>query len=79
MISVFRSSLAEGINLAHDEARCVILAGLPYPDVSDEYIRDRFNTETERQEWCTMQCFVATNQAIGRLVAKFSTFVSIQF
>ena len=68
---VFRGRNAEGSNFPYDEARGVILIGVPYADYSDPMVQAQihfYNTKQERLggRWYIMDAFRAANQALGR-------------
>jgi len=68
---VFRGRNAEGSNFPYDEARGVILIGVPYADFSDPIVQAQihyYNTKRERlgEHWYVMDAFRAANQALGR-------------
>ncbi|MCW4041345.1 MAG: hypothetical protein NWE83_11425 [Candidatus Bathyarchaeota archaeon] len=68
---VFRGRNAEGSNFPYDEARGVILIGVPYADYSDPVVKAQityYNTKQERlgERWYVMDAFRASNQALGR-------------
>ncbi len=35
LLAVFRAKLSEGIDFKDDQARLVVIVGLPYPNISD--------------------------------------------
>jgi regulator of telomere elongation helicase 1 len=68
---VFRGRNAEGSNFPYDEARGVILIGVPYADYSDPVVQAQINYYNRKQErlgerWYIMDAFRAANQALGR-------------
>ena len=68
---VFRGRNAEGSNFPYDEARGVILIGIPYADYSDPVVQAQihyYNTKQERlgEHWYVMDAFRAANQTLGR-------------
>lgn len=68
---VFRGRNAEGSNFPYDEARGVILIGVPFADYSNPVVQAQinyYNTKTQRlgEQWYTMDAFRAANQAMGR-------------
>lgn len=65
LFAVFRGCISEGINLSHELARCTIIVGLPFPNLSDEYVRIR-SAALGGYEWSALHAFIAINQALGR-------------
>ena len=68
---VFRGRNAEGSNFPYDEARGIILIGVPYADFSDPIVQAQiayYNTKQERlgERWYVMDAFRAANQVLGR-------------
>ncbi len=68
---VFRGRNAEGSNFPDEQARGVILVGVPYADISDPVVKARIEYLNRKREglgerWYVMDAFKATNQAIGR-------------
>ena len=76
--AVCRGKLAEGIDFTDDAARCVIMAGIPYPQVYDpkvlikkDYLDKKASSGKTRfngQAWYRQQACRAVNQAIGRVI-----------
>ncbi len=71
LCGVFRGRNAEGSNFPDDEARGVVLIGVPYADFSDPVVKAqmRYLNRTSRglgERWYTMDAFRAANQAMGR-------------
>jgi len=68
---VFRGRNAEGSNFPDEQARGVILVGIPYANISDPVVRARIGYLNRKREglgekWYQMDAFKAANQAIGR-------------
>jgi len=68
---VFRGRNAEGSNFPDEQARGVILVGVPYADISDPVVKARIDYLNRKREglgerWYVMDAFKAANQAIGR-------------
>ena len=74
--AVFRGKVAEGLDFADDNARGVIVAGIPYPNVRDEAVllKRGYNDGRVAEgllaggEWYAQAAFRALNQAIGRCI-----------
>jgi Rad3-related DNA helicase len=68
---VFRGRNAEGSNFPDEQARGVILVGVPYADISDPIVKARMEYLNRKEKglgekWYLMDAFKAVNQAIGR-------------
>ena len=71
LFGVFRGRNAEGSNFPYDEARGVVLVGVPYADYGDPMVKAQigyFNNKRRGmgERWYVMDAFRAVNQAIGR-------------
>lgn len=74
-MAVCRGKLSEGIDLADQYCRGVIMVGLPFPATQDprviikkKYLDEMKVKELSSQNWYTLQMKRALNQAIGRIV-----------
>ena len=68
---VFRGRNSEGSNFPDDEARAIVLIGVPYANYGDPLVKAQiryFNTVKRGlgNEWYTMDAFRAANQSLGR-------------
>ncbi len=68
---VFRGRNSEGSNFPDDEARAIILVGVPYANYGDPLVKVQikyFNRVKEGlgNKWYTMDAFRAANQSLGR-------------
>lgn len=71
LCGVFRGRNAEGSNFPYEEARGVVLVGVPYADYSDPVVKaqiEYFNKKRNGlgEKWYVMDAFRAANQAMGR-------------
>lgn len=78
--AVCRGKLSEGLDFADQDARCVIIVGIPYLDMSEPYVLikkhhfDKMNSlfpdkyPTNGNDWYTADAMKAINQAIGRTI-----------
>ncbi len=71
LFGVFRGRNAEGSNFPYEEARGVVLIGVPYADYSDPVVRAQMGYLNKKREnlgrkWYIMDAFKAANQAMGR-------------
>jgi|GEM_PF-615560 len=68
---VFRGRNAEGSNFPDEQARGIVLVGVPYADISDPVVKARMEYLNRKdrglgEKWYVMDAFRAANQAIGR-------------
>ena len=68
---VFRGRNAEGSNFPDEQARGIVLVGVPYADISDPVVTARIEYLNRKEQslgerWYVMDAFKAANQAIGR-------------
>ncbi|KAJ6232313.1 fanconi anemia group j protein [Anaeramoeba flamelloides] len=75
--AVCRGKVSEGIDFSNDNARAVLILGIPFPSISDLEIQQKklFNTKYQDRfnlisggQWYLLQAFRATNQALGRCI-----------
>ena len=71
LCGVFRGRNAEGSNFPYEEARAVILVGVPYADYSDPVVKAQIGYYNRKrrslgERWYIMDAFRAANQAMGR-------------
>ena len=71
LFAVFRGRNAEGSNFPYEEARGIILIGIPYADYHDPIVRAQIAYLNKRRPrlgdlWYVMDAFRAANQAMGR-------------
>jgi len=89
MLSVLGGKLSEGINFSDDLGRCVVVIGLPFPNLESpewkakmQYIDDNAVTRGERKGQASKEhaenvCMRAVNQAIGRVIRHKNDWASI--
>uniref|UniRef100_A0AC34FKJ4 ATP-dependent helicase C-terminal domain-containing protein n=1 Tax=Panagrolaimus sp. ES5 TaxID=591445 RepID=A0AC34FKJ4_9BILA len=76
LFAVIGGKFSEGVNFSDELARCVIIVGLPYPNMltpefraKTEYLRTHFSNNSEISSNLAMNiCMTQVNQAIGRVV-----------
>jgi regulator of telomere elongation helicase 1 len=71
LCGVFRGRNAEGSNFPYNEARGVVLIGVPYADFSDPVVKAQIRYLNGKRRglgdrWYSMDAFRAANQAMGR-------------
>ena len=79
LLAVLNGKLSEGINFSDRLGRCVIVAGLPYPNPNDPEVLEQINAYTRllqgsgdlrpaaqlRSDYLDNVCMRTVNQAIG--------------
>lgn len=91
LFSVMGGKLSEGINFSNEMARCVVVVGLPYPDLTDPVLKekmslmDSFHIQSSGggspvitgQTYYQNLCLRAINQTVGRAIRHANDFASI--
>ncbi|OUC47610.1 DNA repair helicase [Trichinella nativa] len=90
LFAVVGGKMSEGINFSDALARCVIMVGLPYPDISsselkikmkylDEHVSNKNSAINAGREFYENICFKAVNQSIGRAIRHKDDYSAIIF
>ncbi|KAF7457059.1 DNA repair helicase [Cryptosporidium felis] len=78
LIAVCRGKVSEGINFSDNACRGVIIAGLPFPSITDPKVslKKQYMDESnmDGRQWYNQQAIRAVNQAIGRVVRHRNDF-----
>lgn len=87
LLCVVGGKMSEGINFANEMARCVFIAGLPYPDITDPELQEKMRLldEDRKQKGLTLSghdyyqnlCLRAINQSIGRAIRHANDYAAI--
>ncbi len=87
LVSVVNGRLSEGIDFRDDLCRCVIVVGLPYPNLADPVLKERMAFFDRRrnlvplfpsgQSYYESRCLKAINQSIGRAVRHINDWSAI--
>lgn len=83
LLSVVGGKMSEGINFADDMARCVMVVGLPYPDITDPELKEKMTTMDQTPGGITGQayysnlCMRAVNQSVGRAIRHANDYATI--
>ena len=87
LLSVVGGKMSEGINFADDMARCVMVVGLPYPDITDPELKEKmksidqnsisFNGTITGQTYYHNLCMRAVNQSVGRAIRHANDYAAI--
>jgi regulator of telomere elongation helicase 1 len=78
LMGVCRGRISEGLDFSDNAARCVVLVGIPYPQMADpivilkkEYLQKKSISDKMSltgSQWYSQQATRAVNQAIGRVI-----------
>jgi len=80
MFAVCRGKVAEGLDFANDNGRCVVIVGLPFPPKEDPRVlmkqevldrlceKDRQHHTLNGKNWYAQLCAQAINQSVGRVI-----------
>lgn len=90
MMGVCRGKISEGIDFKDEQARGVIVVGVPYPNRFDPQLKGKMQWNDDQRmggrtelmtssDWYDMQAFRALNQAVGRCVRHKRDFGAIIF
>lgn len=91
LFSVIGGKLSEGINFSNEMARCVVVVGLPYPDLTDPVLKekmalmDAFHVPSSGggspvitgQSYYQNLCLRAINQTVGRAIRHARDYAAI--
>lgn len=79
--------MSEGINFANDMARCVMVVGLPYPDITDPELKEKMSSMDAAaannksfisgQAYYQNLCMRAVNQSVGRAIRHANDYAAI--
>ena len=91
-MGVCRGRMSEGLDFSDNAARCVVIVGIPYPQVGDarvvlkkDYLDRRVKNmklpiesrQLSGKDWYGQQATRAVNQAIGRVIRHVQDYGSI--
>jgi chromosome transmission fidelity protein 1 len=78
LLSVIGGKTSDGINFANEMAPCVVVVGLPYPDITDSEIQEKMSTmdmaaahnksSISGQSYHQNLCMRAVNQSVGHAI-----------
>ncbi|XP_031963606.1 ATP-dependent DNA helicase DDX11 isoform X2 [Corvus moneduloides] len=87
LLSVVGGKMSEGINFSDDLGRCVIMVGMPYPNIKSPELQEKMTWLDKRMPRAAGQapsrvltenlCMKAVNQSIGRAIRHQKDFASI--
>ncbi|POI30821.1 hypothetical protein CIB84_005428, partial [Bambusicola thoracicus] len=87
LLSVVGGKMSEGINFSDDLGRCVIMVGMPYPNIKSPELQEKMTWLDKTMPRSASQapsralienlCMKAVNQSIGRAIRHQKDFASI--
>ena len=87
LLSVVGGKMSEGINFANDMARCVMVVGLPYPDITNPELKEKMSAmdaaaarnklSISGQSYYQNLCMRAVNQSVGRAIRHAQDYAAI--
>ncbi|KAL3780435.1 hypothetical protein ACHAW5_003611 [Stephanodiscus triporus] len=87
LFSVMGGKMSEGINFADDMARCVLVVGLPYPDITDPVLTEKMKSLNRDcsdagigisgQAYYQNLCMRTVNQSVGRAIRHANDYAAI--
>lgn len=82
LFSVIGGKMSEGINFKDSMARCVVVIGLPYPDITDQVLKEKMSmldssSTISGREYYQNLCMRAVNQSVGRAIRHAGDFAAI--
>ncbi|KAL7550335.1 hypothetical protein ACHAWF_013582 [Thalassiosira exigua] len=86
LFSVMGGKMSEGINFANDMARCVLVVGLPYPDITCPVLKEKMQSLDKEysdgkgitgQTYYQNLCMRSVNQSIGRAIRHAHDYAAI--
>jgi len=77
LFSVVGGKMSEGINFADGYGRCVMVVGMPYPNVTDPVVAERARRSGNQSGFLDDLCMRAVNQTIGRAIRHAADFALV--
>lgn len=83
LFSVIGGKLSEGLNFSDDLGRCIIVVGMPYPNIKSIELQEKIKYLNENvgsnagQNFYENSCMKAVNQCIGRAVRHINDYSSV--
>lgn len=83
LFSVVGGKLSEGLNFSDDLGRCVIVVGMPYPNIKSPELQEKMKYLNDNvragagNEYYENTCMKAVNQCIGRAVRHINDYSTV--
>ena len=84
LLAVIGGSLSEGINFSDALGRCIIVVGLPFPNIQSpewkaklEFVQQRTGRRDAGREFLENACTRAVNQSVGRAIRHRNDYAAI--
>uniref|UniRef100_A0A0C9RR99 DNA 5'-3' helicase n=1 Tax=Fopius arisanus TaxID=64838 RepID=A0A0C9RR99_9HYME len=83
LFSVVGGKLSEGLNFSDDLGRCIIVIGMPYPNIKSPELQEKIKYLNENvragagNEYYENSCMKAVNQCIGRAVRHINDYATV--
>ncbi|XP_041970234.1 putative ATP-dependent RNA helicase DDX11-like protein 8 isoform X2 [Aricia agestis] len=82
LLSVVGGKLSEGLNFSDDLGRCVIVVGMPYPNIKSAELQEKINYINRKTPgggniYYENLCMKAVNQCIGRAVRHANDYACV--
>ncbi|XP_033190032.2 ATP-dependent DNA helicase DDX11 [Bombus vancouverensis nearcticus] len=83
LFSVVGGKLSEGLNFSDDLGRCVIVVGMPYPNIQSLELQEKMKYLNENiksdagQNFYENSCMKAVNQCIGRAIRHINDYSTV--
>ncbi|XP_076243503.1 ATP-dependent DNA helicase DDX11 isoform X2 [Calliopsis andreniformis] len=83
LFSVVGGKLSEGLNFSDDLGRCVIVVGMPYPNIKSLELQEKIKYLNENitsyagQNFYENSCMKAVNQCIGRAIRHINDYSTV--
>ncbi|XP_017754834.1 PREDICTED: probable ATP-dependent DNA helicase DDX11 [Eufriesea mexicana] len=83
LFSVVGGKLSEGLNFSDDLGRCIIIVGMPYPNIKSLELQEKIKYLNENikpnagQNYYENSCMKAVNQCVGRAIRHINDYSTV--